>query len=99
MGLFRKIASVSTAGMIDFRSDKERTAAYTRKAAKEAKKQRKLMETRTGQTELMAKQQALEEGVNHVRGLVEELKALEDLRERGTLTNEEFEAAKQRLLS
>lgn len=30
MGLTRKILSVSTAGLVDFRSDKERTAAYTR---------------------------------------------------------------------
>ncbi len=43
MGLFRKIASVSTAGAVDFRSDKERTAAYTKEAMKQAKKQTKLM--------------------------------------------------------
>lgn len=30
MGITRKILSVSTAGLVDFRSDKERTAAYTR---------------------------------------------------------------------
>jgi hypothetical protein len=37
MGLIRKVASVSTLGAVDFRSDKERTARYT-------KKQLKLME-------------------------------------------------------
>lgn len=44
MGLMRKIASVSTAGAVDFRSDKERiarntgrTAKATRKAAKRGK--------------------------------------------------------------
>ena len=30
MGITRKLLSVSTAGLVDFRSDKERTAAYTR---------------------------------------------------------------------
>jgi hypothetical protein len=44
MGLFRKIASLSSAGAIDFRSDKERTASYTKKGAKEAKKQRELLQ-------------------------------------------------------
>ena len=46
MGLFRKMSSVMTAGAVDFRSDKERTARYTKKnyklnkkAAKEEKKQ------------------------------------------------------------
>jgi len=51
MGLIRKTLSVSTFGAVDFRSDKERAAAYTRgtkkyakKAAKEAKKLRELQE-------------------------------------------------------
>ncbi|MFF7800284.1 hypothetical protein [Streptomyces olivaceus] len=35
--------SVSTLGAVDFRSDKERTAAYTKSAKKQAKKQTKLM--------------------------------------------------------
>lgn len=43
VGLFRKMTSVSTLGMVDFRSDKERTAAYTKAAKKEAKKQTKIM--------------------------------------------------------
>lgn len=30
MGLFRKLTSVSTLGLVDYRSDKERTAKYTR---------------------------------------------------------------------
>lgn len=34
MGLIRKAASVSTAGLIDFRSDKERIAKNTKKAYK-----------------------------------------------------------------
>lgn len=43
MGLTRKVLSVSTLGLIDFRSDKERTAAYTKAAKKQAKKQTKLL--------------------------------------------------------
>lgn len=42
MGLIRKTMSMGTLGAVDFRSDKERTAAYTKAAKKEAKKQTKL---------------------------------------------------------
>lgn len=44
MGLTRKIMSVSTLGAVDYRSDKERTAAYAKATKKEAKKLRKLAE-------------------------------------------------------
>ncbi|MFT4202198.1 DUF2510 domain-containing protein [Gordonia sp. (in: high G+C Gram-positive bacteria)] len=40
----RKFMSVSTAGLVDFRSDKERTAAYAKATKKQAKAQTKLME-------------------------------------------------------
>lgn len=43
MGLIRKVSSISTFGLIDFRSAKDRTASSSRKAAKQAKKQTKLM--------------------------------------------------------
>lgn len=43
MGAIRKSMSLSTFGLIDFRSDKERTAAYTKATKKQAKKQTKLM--------------------------------------------------------
>jgi hypothetical protein len=43
MGLTRKLLSVSTLGAVDYRSDKERTAAYTKATAKEAKEQTALM--------------------------------------------------------
>ncbi|MEU9357564.1 hypothetical protein AB0M42_14005 [Streptomyces sp. NPDC051784] len=43
MGIIRKTLSVSTLGAVDFRSDKERTAAYTKATKKQAKKQTKLM--------------------------------------------------------
>lgn len=54
MGFTRKMMSISTAGLVDFRSDKERTAAYTRQAKREAKKQTELMRQ---QTRLMQAQQ------------------------------------------
>ncbi len=37
------MTSVSTLGAVDYRSDKERTAAYTKGAKKQAKKQTKIM--------------------------------------------------------
>lgn len=43
MGLFRKMTSVSTAGLVDFRSDKERIARSTRKTSKAMKQQNKLL--------------------------------------------------------
>ncbi|MFB8350961.1 hypothetical protein [Streptomyces niveus] len=43
MGITRKLMSVSTLGAVDFRSDKERTAAYTKATKKQAKKQTKLL--------------------------------------------------------
>ena len=39
MGLIRKMTSVSTLGLVDYRSDKERTASYTKRSAREARKQ------------------------------------------------------------
>lgn len=52
MGLFRKATSVSTLGLVDFRSAKDRTASNTHKAAKQAKKQTHIM-----QQQLRAQQQ------------------------------------------
>jgi hypothetical protein len=43
VGLTRKLMSLSTLGAVDMRSDKERTAAYTRASKNEAKKQTKMM--------------------------------------------------------
>jgi hypothetical protein len=43
MGFFRKVTSVSTGGLVDFRSDKERTARKTAKGARAAKKLNKLI--------------------------------------------------------
>ena len=43
MGLFRKMTSIGTLGVVDFKSDKERTASYTKGARREARKQTRLM--------------------------------------------------------
>ncbi|AKY03594.1 hypothetical protein FDI81_gp63 [Streptomyces phage Hydra] len=43
MGITRKTLSLTTFGLIDFRSDKERTAAYAKATKKQAKKQTKLL--------------------------------------------------------
>ncbi len=44
MGFTRKMMSLGSAGLVDFRSDKERTAAYTQRARRESIKQTKLMQ-------------------------------------------------------
>ncbi|WP_328856933.1 DUF2510 domain-containing protein [Williamsia herbipolensis] len=43
MGFTRKLMSVTSMGLVDYRSDKERTAAYTRGVRKQARKQTKIM--------------------------------------------------------
>jgi uncharacterized protein DUF2510 len=42
MGLFRKVTSISTLGAVDFRSAKDRSAAYAKRSKKEAKRQTEL---------------------------------------------------------
>jgi hypothetical protein len=49
MGAIRKLTSMSSLGLVDFRSDKERTAAYTKGARKEARKQTGLLKQQTRQ--------------------------------------------------
>ncbi|WP_329289606.1 hypothetical protein [Streptomyces pseudovenezuelae] len=43
MGIIRKTMSIGTLGAVDFRSDKERTAAYAKATKKQSKKQTKLL--------------------------------------------------------
>lgn len=42
MGLFRKLTSAATLGAVDFRSDKERTARYTKQQLKLMKQQARM---------------------------------------------------------
>jgi len=64
MGLIRKSLSLTTLGAVDMRSDKERTAAYTKGARREAQKQTKIMQQQARaqaqfqQAQLAAQQQA-----------------------------------------
>ena len=44
MGATRKLASIMTFGLIDFRSDKERTARYTKQQLKIMKQEQKAKE-------------------------------------------------------
>lgn len=59
MGITRKVMSVSTMGLVDFRSDKERAASNTGKTARAAKKQNKLIAQQTAaiQQQTAAQQQ------------------------------------------
>jgi hypothetical protein len=43
VGVTRKFLSLNTLGLVDFRSDKERIARSTRRGAKQAQKQTKIM--------------------------------------------------------
>ena len=43
MGMMRKITSVSTFGLVDFRSDKEKAARYTKQTRDSAREQEKMM--------------------------------------------------------
>lgn len=49
MGLIRKVSSVSTLGLIDFRSAKDRTASHTAQIARQSKKQTHLMRQQLAQ--------------------------------------------------
>ena len=49
MGIVRKRMSGATLGAVDFRSDKDRTAAYTKGARKQAKKQTKIIKSQAKQ--------------------------------------------------
>ncbi len=55
MGLTRKLFSLGTAGLVDFRSDKERTAAYTQRGARAAEAGNRLLRV---QNEILAAQAA-----------------------------------------
>lgn len=65
MGLIRKAMSVGTVGIVDFRSDKERIAAYTKASKKQAKKQTEIMRRQLAaqQRELVVAGQAPSEAV------------------------------------
>lgn len=49
MGMTRKFLSMSTVGLVDFRSDKERAAAYGHGVLRQQKAQTKLLRNQAGQ--------------------------------------------------
>ena len=55
MGIFRKVTSVGTFGLVDFRSDKERTARYTRQTRNASRAQ---VAQQAAQLEMQRKQLA-----------------------------------------
>jgi hypothetical protein len=110
MGLFRKLTSVGTLGAVDFRSDKERTAAYTKGTRKEAQRQTALM-----RQQLAVQQRGVYDpppplppqppaAVRYpppavqASPMVVELERLGSLRSQGLLTDQEFATAKAQLL-
>ena len=112
MGLFRKITSVSSWGIVDLKSDKERIASNTKKAAIELKKQSKIMkdeelnqrvreqtaeQRRRRQERALAAESVSSEESKPTR--LEQLKELGGLRDSGVLTAEEFELEKAKILS
>ena len=62
MGVFRKLTSVSTLGMVDYRSDKERIARSTRKTSKEARQQTELMQQQVAMQQQQLQMQAQQMG-------------------------------------
>lgn len=58
MGLFRKVTSISTLGLVDFRSDKERTAAYTRGVRSQSRKQTQALQNQNALLAIQIQQQA-----------------------------------------
>ena len=106
MGLMRKMMSVSSLGAVDFKSDKERTATYTKTSAKEAKKQSAEAHRQTAILERMAATNASHENAPFpvanssapADTLAADLRELAELRDSGILTPAEFDEQKQRRL-
>lgn len=92
MGLFRKMASMSTAGAIDFRSAKDRTA---RKSAKAARASKVSAREATRQTELLQRQTQLMERAS----LEARLAKVDELHRKGLITADEHTAARAEILA
>lgn len=94
MGLIRKSMSLSTMGMVDFRSDKERIARSTRITARNTSKL-----VRAARVEVVTiTEQATPVPVLAV-DVAQQVKELTRLRDSGELSSWEFTRAKGRLLS
>jgi hypothetical protein len=97
MGLIRKTMSISTMGMIDLRSDKERIARSTRQTAKATRASLKLAKE---QARTQARPQVVYPAATSgpSRDVVERLRQLGELRNAGTITEEEFNRLKADLI-
>ena len=97
MGALRKFVSASTLGLVDYRSDKERTARYTKQIRDD---QRKNAARTTDQSPDDAQRRVETSAVASpsAPSVSDELKKLADLRDSGVLTDEEFADQKAILL-
>ncbi|MGH3783586.1 MAG: SHOCT domain-containing protein [Pseudonocardiaceae bacterium] len=91
MGLIRKSLSLSTAGMVDFRSDKERIARSTRITARNTGRLAK-----AARVEVVTITEPTTPGA--VVDVAQQVKELTRLRDSGELSSWEFTRAKARLL-
>lgn len=109
MGMFRKITSASTMGLVNFHAPRENQAIAAKKnaraSAKEAKAnslvaaaQARLLEAQRKGLSAPAAPEAPESMTASV-DLADQLERLATLRDQGILTNDEFAAQKARLLA
>jgi hypothetical protein len=102
MGLFRKITSISTLGLVDLRSDKERIAKNTKRGYKAQQEANVLSAQQLAAQQSPIRTQTAAAAPNPKRdahSLVEDLTGLAQLRDSGVLSEAEFEAQKVRILS
>lgn len=98
MGLTRKITSVFTLGLVDFRSAKDRTAAHTKAIRRQSKKQTRLLREQAVRLPAQPPSASPLPPPAPASSVADELGRLAALRDAGVLTDEEFAAQKTRLL-
>jgi len=107
VGLIRKTMSLSSMGLIDFRSDKERIARNTKKTAKNTRESLKLARQQAqAPAQVVYAPQPSYPQVNYgsapqaapAADPVERLRQLGELRAAGTITEEEFNRLKAQII-
>lgn len=107
MGMIRKTTSVFTAGLVDFRSDKERTARktakgarYAKQSAKQAAKQTEIMQQQTRLMQQAAAAQPAAAVAPYPAGdVAARLAQLDDLYRQGMISAEEHAAQRTQILA
>ena len=102
MGVFRKITSLGTLGLVDLRSDKERIARSTREGAKYTKQQTRLLRQQVELQKRAADQQrAALQPQQHpgARDIATRLAQLDSLLQQGLIGPEDHSARKQQILA